>query len=103
MTPAALCSGVSCAMQLYAPRSLKENTGCRSSRFNRMLDPTRSDSRLASSSGVSTCPHQNPGVAVESPQSLSRPPASGARVCDTLWWSERSHPIVDGSVHTVMT
>lgn len=42
ITPASSCSLLSCAILLYAPRSLKDLTGCRSSRFSRMRLPLAS-------------------------------------------------------------
>mmetsp|Transcript_15590 Transcript_15590/g.20967 ORF Transcript_15590/g.20967 Transcript_15590/m.20967 type:complete len:434 (-) Transcript_15590:81-1382(-) len=42
------------AMRLYAPRSLKLNTGCMSSRFTSTVFPTRSERRLIGLHGVST-------------------------------------------------
>src|SRR5678816_981810 len=42
-----------CAILLYAPRTLNENTGCRSSRLNSTALPRRRLSRGASSSGDS--------------------------------------------------
>mmetsp|Transcript_7739 Transcript_7739/g.27204 ORF Transcript_7739/g.27204 Transcript_7739/m.27204 type:complete len:380 (+) Transcript_7739:493-1632(+) len=56
ITPALSWDSVSWAMQLYAPRSLKLNTGCSSSRLSRIWlpMPTRADSRGAGTSGDST-------------------------------------------------
>ena len=47
------CSAGSCTILLKAPRSLKEKTGCRSSRFSSTEWPRRCDRRVAGSSGVS--------------------------------------------------
>src|SRR3989338_1707199 len=43
ITPRLSCSGVSCAILLYAPRSLKENTGCMSSRLSKTVLPMRAE------------------------------------------------------------
>ena len=53
MTPRARSAGDRCAILLYAPRSLKENTGCWSSRFSRTRLPSRRDNAGARSSGDS--------------------------------------------------
>ena len=53
MTPRASSFGVRCAILLYAPRSLKEKTGCLSSRFTRMWLPVRREIDGAASSGLS--------------------------------------------------
>ena len=55
ITPFCICSSVICDMRLKAPRTLKECTGCRSSRFSRMVLPNSSLKRFASSRGVSSC------------------------------------------------
>src|SRR5262245_32139538 len=52
MTPRRRVASSSCAMRLYAPRTLNENTGVRSSRFKRTRRPRRSESTGAGSSGV---------------------------------------------------
>ncbi len=53
ITPRARPSSDRCAILLYAPRSLNENTGCRSSRLSSTRLPSRRDSRGAGSSGDS--------------------------------------------------
>ena len=53
ITPRASCSGVRWAILLYAPRSLKEKTGCLSSRLRRMWLPVRREIAGASSRGLS--------------------------------------------------
>src|SRR5262249_48365676 len=52
MTPRRRIASSSCAMRLYAPRTLNENTGVRSSRFKSTGRPRRSESTGAGSSGV---------------------------------------------------
>ena len=54
MTPRRSSSGERRAILLYAPRSLKEKTGCKSSRLSSTLLPSRRDRLTASSRGVST-------------------------------------------------
>ncbi len=54
MTPRCALMADNCAILLYAPRILNENTGCRSSRLNKTRLFRRRDSRGAASSGVST-------------------------------------------------
>jgi hypothetical protein len=53
MTPRASAAGGRCAILLYAPRSLKLNTGCVSSRLKRTVLPSRADRRGAASSADS--------------------------------------------------
>ncbi len=53
ITPRSRAAGDSCAILLYAPRSLNENTGCWSSRFNSTRLPRRCDRIGAGSSGDS--------------------------------------------------
>ncbi len=53
MTPRARAAGERCAILLYAPRSLNENTGCWSSRFRSTRLPSRRESIGAASSGDS--------------------------------------------------
>ena len=52
MTPRQRSSSDSDAILLYAPRILKEKTGCRSSRLNRIVHPSLADSAVACVSGV---------------------------------------------------
>ena len=47
-------SGESLAILLYAPRSLNENTGCRSSRFSKIVFWKRAERLGARSRGVSS-------------------------------------------------
>src|SRR5690349_7722067 len=54
ITPRARRSGERCAILLYAPRSLNENTGCLSSRLSSTWLPVRREIDGAGSSGVST-------------------------------------------------
>src|SRR5664280_2202290 len=51
-TPVARSSSVSWAIRLYAPRSLYDRTGCRSSRFTHTSAPVTADKRTFSCSGV---------------------------------------------------
>jgi hypothetical protein len=71
-------------MQLYAPRSLKEKTGWRSSRFSSTLEPTRSDSRDASSRGVFTAMSY---TLLESPQTERRSVSPQVQSCSMKWFT----------------